>query len=224
MRHPSPRVHRRLEGHVGRRLPTPRRSSPVRQDEQRAAAKALGATGEVVFLGWRRRRARVGSLAAVPRWRDWIRRAAAGRGARPRSVAPVPTPSGSPSRRLPRRAKGSSPPVIRTSSPSRACPTTGRRRCCCWRPTRPTTLEDVTGFARREARRARVPREPVRVDDARKRRPPRRRARSLPVTCAQSPRGARAASGCGLRRGLQAHRLSLNSPGCRPAPGGPANA
>ena len=34
-------------------LPTPTALVARRQDEQRAAAKALGSTGEVVFLGWR---------------------------------------------------------------------------------------------------------------------------------------------------------------------------
>ena len=45
-----------------------------RQDEQRAAAKALGATGEVVFLGLARRRARVGPASSAGEVAYWIRR------------------------------------------------------------------------------------------------------------------------------------------------------
>ena len=51
---PSPRVHRRLEGHVGRATPTPVALAARRQDEQRAAARRLAgpAAGEVRFLGY----------------------------------------------------------------------------------------------------------------------------------------------------------------------------
>jgi LmbE family N-acetylglucosaminyl deacetylase len=101
-----------------------------------AAAKALGSTGEVVFLGWRDGELDSGleqrSLVAL-----WIRR-----------LRPDVVLGHDPWRRYRlhpdhRHAgcsrRGIVAARIPTSSASTVWPTTGRRPCCCGRRTSPTT-------------------------------------------------------------------------------------
>ena len=136
LRHQPPRVHRRVEGHVG---PARRHAALVatRKDEQRAAADALGSTGEVVFLG-----EVDGELEATLARRSevayWIR------GCGPTSCSA--TTRGSATACTPTIAHagflacdgivGARDPHF---FPEHACPTIARRRCCCSRPTSPTT-------------------------------------------------------------------------------------
>ncbi len=121
----------------------------TRQEEQRAAAKALGATGEQVFLGHvdgelesgldaSVARSRPGSGACAPRSCS-----ATTRGSATASTPTTATPGSS-------RSRGSSPLGIRTSSPTSSSPTTAPTSCCCSRPTSPTTsrTSPTTSIAR----------------------------------------------------------------------------
>ena len=134
-----PRLHRRLEGHVGRRgrHRRARRAAPGRT-ARGGPAVAGASTGEVRFLG------QVdgeldSDLADARRGGPGDPRTPARGRARPRPVEAVPAAPRSPPRRDCSRATGSSPPATRTSSPSTASPTTARTRCCCGRPTSRTT-------------------------------------------------------------------------------------
>ena len=93
------------------------------------------------------------------------------------------------------RVRASSPHVIPTSSPSRACPTTVRPPSAVG-GRRPEPRRGRHGFTRREAGGARMPREPVRVDDACERSERARGARGIPIArAASAERAGPAASG-----------------------------
>ena len=146
------------------------------QDEQRAAAKALGATGEVVFLG-----AVDGELEstldAATRSRRVDPPLPARRRARSRPVAPLPAAPRPPPCRLPhrRRRRGRarsallSRPRRRALAADDAAAVRGRRR----RP-----LRRRVRLRRREARRAVRAREPAALDDAHRGRQRRTRTHS----------------------------------------------
>ena len=89
----------------GTRRPTPPRWSPPARTSSGPRPGRSAATGEVVFLGWRRRRARGRACASAGEVAYWIRRAAARRRARPRPVEALPPPPRPPPRRLPRRRR-----------------------------------------------------------------------------------------------------------------------
>ena len=114
-RHPGQVGGRGLRGATCSCAPTGRRARgtrrrtwpswwPLRQAEQRAAAAALGATGEVVFLGWLDGELEAGPAPALG-GRLLDPPAAARRGARPRPVEALPAPPRPPPRRVPRRRR-----------------------------------------------------------------------------------------------------------------------
>ena len=229
VRCPSPRVHRRIEGHVGRRC---RHAALVarRQDEQRAAARLLGErTARCVFLG------RVdGELDERPRRRQ------------PRSCADHPRlrpdvvlghdpwkryrlhPDHRSAGIVCDAIVGARDPHFFPSTPAHHRPST----LLFSKPTSPTTSRTSRG-RRHEAGRAAGPRQSVRVDDEGHRRPASSTRSATRVR--DPPRRARRRARHGGRRDLQGRRatsdgvlaterLKLNWPGARPAPGGPANA
>ena len=147
LRGAPPRLHRRLEGHAGTRRGHRRAR---RHPPGRAAGRgrsALGATGEVRVPRLGRRRARGRPAPAGPRWPAGSAScgptscSATTRGSATGSTPTTATPGSWPS-------TASWRPATRTSSPSRASPTTARRRCCSSRPTSPTTSRTSPGSTR----------------------------------------------------------------------------
>ena len=218
LRRAPPRVHRRLEGHVGRRRrhrrarrPPPGRAARggptrCRRTHDRRRSSFLGRVdGE---LDSDRRHASPRSPASSARCGP-TSCSATTRGSATGCTPTTATPACS-------SATRSSPPAIRTSSASTASPTTGRRRCCCGRPTRPNHVEDVTAQRRRQARRAA---RPTRASSSR-RCTPRRRPGELDAFRRADPhparRARRAVRAC-ARRGVRAHGRSVgrNCPASR---------
>ena len=165
MRRPPPRLHRRLEGHVGRRSRHRGARGQRRQHEQRAAARrARRRPARSSFLGWpdgeleQRRCASAGEVAY------WIRAPPARRGARPRPVEALPPAPRPPPRRparLRRHRRGPRPALLPRAAA--AAPPPVRPAAVGGRRARPRRGRD--GCRSTQARRARSPREPVRVDD-----------------------------------------------------------
>ena len=117
----------------------------TRRREQRAAAKALGATGEVVMLGEvdgelelgtarPRARWRTGSGRSGPTW-CWATTRGSGTGCTPTTA----TPAGSPS-------TGSWPPAIRSSTRSTTWSHHRPDALLLFEADEPDHVEDVTGF------------------------------------------------------------------------------
>ena len=154
MRHPSPRVHRRLKGHVGRhcrhrgaRRPSTRRATGARPRRSARPARSCSSDGAMASSSRVSRNGPKSRDGFGCFGRTWS--SATIRGAGTDSIRITVTPASSP-------AKESSPLVIRTSSPSTGYPppavgavAVGGRR------SRPRGGRDLV--ARREARRARVP-------------------------------------------------------------------